>query len=212
MNRYTIYPGTTVLLEPRYYGSIAWYAAMAAHENCIVDYRARFDKRHKLTHRTTIADVNGPLSLTMPLSHPAGTTEGRLKWADMQLSAHGDWWNVHRVALESAYGRTPFFEFYIDRFLPVMRPSVLDDFATLESVNRHIDDQVRQLLDLSPDVDAPSGRVVDMRGAEPSIATYPPYYQVRAAKLGFIPGLSILDLLFNLGPEAQLYLNKIIKL
>lgn len=211
MSRYTIHPGTTVLLEPRYYGSIGWYAAMAAHEGCIVDYGARFDKRHKLTHRTTIADVNGPLSLTMPLSHPAkGEVEGVLKWSDMRLSSHGDWWNVHRVALESAYGRTPFFEFYIDRFLPVLRPPVVEEFGTLESVDRYIDLQVRRLLDLPDDVDAPVGDVVDMRGSEPMIDCRP-YYQVRSAKLGFIPGLSILDLLFNLGPEAQLYLYRIIR-
>lgn len=210
MTPYTIHPDTTILLSPRYYGSIAWYAAMARHEHCIVDYTARYNKRQKLTHRCTIADVNGPLDLTMPLVNPAQNTlpEGtELQWRHIRLSQHGEWWNVHRVAFESAYGRTPFFEYYIDRFLPVLTPGVVDHFETLEKINRYIDTQVRQLLYLPGDTDTPSGHVTDMRGEEPALDTMPPYYQVRAGKLGFIPGLSILDLLFNLGPEACLYLQ-----
>lgn len=216
MSRYTIYPGTTLLLEPRYCGSIGWYGAMAAHEHCIVDYGARFDKRHKLTHRTTIADVNGRLDLTVPVSHTRRLdTEGDrhpLTWHDITLSSHGDWWNVHRVALESSYGRTPYFEFYIDRFLPVYRPDVVERMVTLENINRHIDREVRLLLDLpTEDAEVPTGEIIDMRNREPEPVAPIPYYQVRASRLGFIAGLSILDLLFNMGPEAKLYLYKAIR-
>jgi len=210
VSRYTLHKGTTVLLEPRYCGSIGWYAAVAAHEHCIVDYGSRYDKRHKLTHRTTIADVNGPLNLTVPLSHPDSevTAGSHLTWSDMRLSRHGGWWNVHRVAMESAYGRTPFFEFYIDRFLPAWNPDVVERLGTLEALNRHIDHEIRLLLDLPADIDAPAGEIIDMRKFEPPAGNVSPYYQVRASKLGFIPGLSILDLLFNMGPESQLYLYK----
>ncbi len=188
---------------------------MAVHEHCIVDYGARFDKRRKLTHRTTIADVNGRLDLTVPVSHiPRTADDGHrpLTWHDISLSAHGDWWNVHRVALESAYGRTPYFEFYIDRFLPVYRPDVVERMVTLENVNRHIDREVRLLLDLSAeDSVTPAGDLIDLRRQEPSLSHCTPYYQVRASKLGFIPDLSILDLLFNMGPESCMWLRDNIK-
>ena len=182
---------------------------MAACEACMVDYNARFDKRHKLTHRTTIADVNGPLQLTVPLTHDS---LGQMRWSDMRLSTHGDWWNVHRVALESAYGRTPFFEFYIDRFLPVFGHDVVERFGTLEAVDRFIDSRVRELLDLPGDVaEVPAGHsIIDLHATEPTVGSQPPYYQIRADRLGFIAGLSILDLLFNLGPEAQIYLYRLI--
>lgn len=212
MTPYTLHPGTTVILEPRYYGSIAWYAAVAAHENSLVAYDARHDKRRKLTHRTTIADVNGPLQLTMPLSsapRPGLEAPRPLTWAHMTLSPHGEWWNVHRVALESAYGRTPYFEYYIDRFLPALTPGVIDRFVTLSDIDRFIDSRVRELLGLPPAVTQPVGTVVDLSHTEPWLAAAAePYYQVRAARLGFIPGLSILDLLFNLGPEACLWLRR----
>lgn len=184
---------------------------MGAYEHCIVDYGARFNKRHKLTHRTTIADVNGRLDLTMPITHTVPSCgQGGLTWREMKVSGHGEWWNVHRVALESAYGRTPFFEYYIDRFMPVLSRSVVDEFGTLEAVDRYIDMQVRRLLYLRDDVESPVGDVVDLRGVEPDAVDMPPYYQVRADRLGFIPGLSVLDLVFNMGPEGALYLKKLI--
>ena len=213
MTPYTLHPGTTVLLEPRYYGTIAWYAAAAAHEHSRVVYDVRYDKRRKLTHRATIADVNGPLDLTMPLTSAprvAGDTRRVLTWADMTLSPHGEWWNVHRVALESAYGRTPYFEYYIDRFRPALTPGVIDRFATLGDIDSYIDSRVRELLDLPPVLTGePAGTVVDLTRSEPRLdAAAEPYYQLRAGRLGFISGLSILDLLFNLGPEACLWLRR----
>lgn len=208
MTPYTVYPGTTVILDPRYCGSIEWYAAMAAHEHCIVDYRGRFNKRNKLTHRATIADVNGPLDLTFPISHSgATTTDGKLRWSDILLSTHDEWWNIHRVAMESAYGRTPFFEFYIDRFLPAWTPGVVERMSTLESLDTFIDSRIREILGIEPDVATPVGELVDMRVSELPPTPYEPYWQVRSAKLGFIPSLSILDLIFNLGPEACLWLR-----
>lgn len=209
MSRYTVHPGTTVLLEPRYCGSIAWYAALASHEHAIVDYSARYDKRHKLTHRTTIADVNGRLDLTVPINHPDGVQrQGGLTWADMTLSTHGAWWNVHRVAMESAYGRTPFFEFYVDRFAPAWSPDVCDNIRTLQNLDQLIDNAVRELLDLPPDIETPVGEVIDMTRNEPAdLHPALPYWQVRADRLGFLPNLSILDLLFNLGPESRLWLR-----
>lgn len=212
MTPYTLHPGTTLLLAPRYWGSIAWYAAMAAHENVIVDYRARHDKRLKLTHRTTLADVNGPLSLTMPLSRPAerDRSQGPLRWSDMLVSPHDEWWNIHRVTLESAYGRTPFFEFYIDRFLPALTAGVIDRFPTLEAIDTFIDHRVREILGLPLDVGTPTGEIIDLRDTEPTLDFSEPYYQVRSSRLGFIPGLSIMDLLFNMGPESALWLRRAI--
>lgn len=91
----------------------------------------------------------------------------------------------------------------------MLRPGVVEEFDTLEAVDRYIDRHVRRLLDLDADVESPVGNITDMRGKEPESHNMPPYYQVRADKLGFIPSLSILDLLFNMGPEAQLYLKKL---
>lgn len=195
------------LVEPRYFGSIAYYACVAQLAYPVMNTRLRYDKRNKATHRTTIADVNGPLRLTVPVTHPEGLT-GPLTWADMRLSAHGSWWDVHRVALESAYGRTPFFEFYIDRFLPVLTREVMDRFDSVAALDSFIDAQIREILQL-PESLACTEVKADCIISEPRELIMPPYYQLRRDKLGFIPGLSILDLIFNIGPEAQLYLKQL---
>lgn len=228
-------------------GSVGWWACAAMYGRVVIDDTLRHDKRNKATHRTVIADVNGRLTLTVPLSTPqskglqapansltcegplssasplssAGllTSPSKLTWGQMLLSTHGEWWDKHRVALESAYGRTPFFEFYIDRFKPAMTRGVVERFGNIVALDRFIDDAVRSLLDLPPvellsemkdDIDPAA--VVYMSKKWPAaecLDCNQAYYQTRASKLGFIGGLSIMDLLFNMGPEAQLYLHRL---
>ena len=70
----------------------------------------------------------------------------------------------------------------------------------------------RPAAGLTAQADAESpipGRIIDLRCASFASADMPPYFQVRAAALGFIHSLSILDLIFNLGPEAPLYLRSL---
>ena len=118
-----IHPNETIILPPVYFGGIDYYATMAAYGNVIIDRNWRFDKRKKFTHRCTIADTRGELQLTVPIEKPFKSHE--TTWNNIKVSSHGEWWNVHRVALESAYGRTPFFEFYIDYFLPFLKKNHL---------------------------------------------------------------------------------------
>ena len=123
---------------PRYFGSVEYWARRAAGMPVATD--ALFDKRRKEIHRYDIADVNGPLTLTLPIVKPHGIP--RATWRDVRVSDHGQWWHVHRVSLESAYGRTPFFEFYIDRFLPFMSRETADRFPSVIDLNEAIDKEL----------------------------------------------------------------------
>ena len=96
----------TVLLPPRLFGPVGWYAAMASGRRAVIDTAIRYDKRQKAVHRYDIADVRGPMQLTVPLGKPHGC-QGTPTWADAAVSTHDEWWLRHRVTLESAYGRTP---------------------------------------------------------------------------------------------------------
>lgn len=207
----------------RYYGSIAYYASMAAYGHAVIDADAIFDKRQKAVHRCDIADTHGPVQLTVPVSKPHGIA--RARWSDVAVSGHGAWWHVHRVTLESAYGRSPFFEFYIDRFLPFLTKGVTERYPTVASLNLAIDAEIRSILLLetavtgsnSPDnsnsyLSYNSYNSYDRFSS--AMALYsrdmPPYWQVRGASQGFIANLSILDLIFNLGPEAPLYFRTLL--
>ena len=200
------YPDKTLLLTPAYYGSVSRYAVMSRYGHVCIDTDGRFDKRFKTAHRMTVADVNGPIQLTLPVGKPESLS--RARWSDIALSSHGEWWHVHRVTLESAYGRTPFFEFYIDCFLPFMRRDTLDRFPTLTDLDMAIEHEVCDILGLPvPSAGNPPEDADRMIKTVSFDCREVPYYQVRSSQFGFIPGLSILDLIFNMGPESQIVIR-----
>ena len=191
------------LLPVRLFPPTAYYAIMARYGKVAFDTSARYNKADKGTHRFTIADNRGELRLTVPVSRPSGAD----RWSMVTVSDHGRWWETMPVALESAYGRTPFFEFYIDRLMPLFSPEP----KAVTDLCLEADAIVRRILDMPVDIvgtdecsecDIYTG--FDFTEASLSL---PPYWQVRADTLGFIPAMSILDLIFNLGPESQLYID-----
>lgn len=187
---------STLLLPTRLAPTAAYYRMMALHPGPVaICCGERFDKRRKDAHRFMIADTRGPMELTVPVSKPYGRT-----WATTSVSLHGRWWEVMATALESAYGRTPFFEFYADDFLPLIAAPAA--FTSVAALNAAFDRAIRRALDLRKEV-----TYVDC-GTPAAIEPYSPapYWQVRADRLGFVPDLSILDLIFNLGPEALLHI------
>lgn len=200
----------TVILPPLFCPVAAHYALVRVCGNSAADWQMRFEKRFKDTHRFAIADTRGRLELTVPIAKP---DNWHCTWDDIRISDHGHWWDVHRIALESAYGRTPFFEYYIDRLLPMLTEGVTERFPTLRSLSEAWDGWIREILLLPAPAETamiPEDRRLAV--AEPAGLTdmaTPPYWQVRADKLGFIPGLSVIDLIFNLGPEAVIYIDRL---
>lgn len=204
--------GCAILLPSCFCADISYYAALASYPVAAIDSDMRYDKRAKHTHRTTIASTHGPLTLTIPVQKPQ-MNHGAL-WNNILVSSHDDWWHIHTTAWESAYGRTPFFEYYADMILPLISENAVGKPVT--DLNAALDSSIRTILGLDTkivnlsDIE-PQLTLHDYRRTLPTVDNYPPYYQVRAQQLGFIPGMSILDLIFNLGPEAPLYLHEISK-
>ena len=193
-----------IYLPARLFASIPWWIEAIKGDCVHIGGIGRWNKRDKLTHRYEIADVRGRLALTVPVSRSKDTGEGGMR--QMLLSSHGDWWHVHRVTLESAYGRTPFFEHYFPNLAMFFDAGVVDRFSGLcryvEAVTAKIMTLLGQPAKVELSDDSPTVEIDDY-------LALPEYYQVRREQLGFIGGLSILDLLFNLGPEALLYLRSL---
>lgn len=197
--------GSVVILAPELLPPASYFALMARYGRVVVDWHARYDKRRKETHRFAIADAAGTRMLTIPVSRPEGAfIEGNLCWNRITVSAHGRWWETLPNALESAYGRTPFFQYYAHRFAPFWREPqpglLLADFANslLEECCAILGLDTR-ILDRVPD---DAGIVDDFRGAEgPAIS---PYWQLHPVSGSAV---SVLDLIFNQGPEAPLWLR-----
>lgn len=212
MSVMTRFEDEIAILPPQYLGSVGYYALMGSFRNVTIHIGMRADKRMKSTHRCKIVDTRDELTLTVPVSHPHGPHS----WKETYVSTHGEWWNIHLTALESAYGRTPFFEFYIDRFMPLFKASRYENRKeNVASIDCEADTVIRSILGFDNNVSVSENcnvdehiTVRDYRNFDFSIIRPVEYYQIRAGKLGFRSGLSIMDLIFNLGPEAPLILKR----
>jgi len=151
----------------------------------------------------------------MPLTIPVEKPVGKCATRDVRISAYENWQKLHWQAIETAYNSSPFLEFYRDDFLPFYKKkwNFLFDF------NTEIQQMILGLLDLETDIhftekyetQLPDG-VEDWREMiSPKKTTdykAQKYYQIFEQKFGFLPNLSIVDLLFNTGNEAILVLKK----
>ena len=199
------------LLATAYFGPIQWYQKLYRYEHVSVE---RYDSYRKQTfrNRCVIATSNGLQTLTVPV------VRGETSWVkDIRISDHGNWRHLHWHALLSAYSESPFFEYYADD----IRPFFEKHWDYLYDFNMDICCTVCELLDIHPQLQPtddyiPHGQLAgtaDFRDAidpkhpaEDSDFMVRPYYQVYGQKHGFQSNLSILDLLFNMGPEAIFYL------
>ena len=197
-----------LLAHPLYLAPLPLYVHLYAADALLVDGDTPFTKQ-TFRNRAIIATENGAQTLTIPVVH-----QGRQAMRDVRISEHGNWRHLHWNALVSAYRKSPFFEYYADDFERFYRQK--DGF--LMDFNLQLHALINELLGLEREVriaeKADMNTVVDMRTmAEPSMLpnvcgnATEPYYQVFASRNGFIPNLSIVDLLFNMGPEGLIVLR-----
>ena len=198
---------STVLLSTAYWAPIDWYAALLSHETAIVDGYEHYVKQ-TWRNRCRIVMPDGVQDLVLPVEAASSHTLVR----DLRISDHGQWQHHHWNALQTAYGRSPFFEFYADDIAPFYERHhafLLDFNEELRAmVCRFL--QIEKEVTLSESYVKATSSVDDLRLAfsprlKPQTAARP-YYQVFSSRIGFQAHLSIADLLFNLGPEAIFWL------
>lgn len=201
-----------LLTHPLYLAPLPLYVQLYMADRLIIDADASFVKQ-TFRNRTVIATENGTQTLTIPVVH-----QGRQAMRDVRISEHGNWRHLHWNALVSAYRKSPFFEYYADDFEHFYRQK--DGF--LMDFNLQLHTLICELLGLersveilqNSSIEAEKNDVLDSRPvAEPGVLVsgckivVEPYYQVFAGRNGFIPNLSIVDLLFNMGPEGLVVLR-----
>ena len=291
----------TILLSSTYFGPVQWYQKLNRHR-CVIEQHDNFVKQ-TYRNRCVIASANGPQTLTVPTERYDGL---KCPMRDIRISDHGNWRHLHWQALVSAYGETPFFEYYADDLRPYFEErrwtylldfnldimhtlcSLLDVRPTLSLSDHYITTDAPTTAHAAPTTahaatttahaaaTATTGgsdsmgeeaelnaernlfeeakgagsnaesklfeeakgtgsnaesklfeeakgagimggeagcNFIDLRDAIRPKRPLPdsefdprPYYQVRAARHGFLPNLSVLDLLFNEGPEGIFWL------
>ena len=233
----------TALLSSTYFGPVQWYQKLYRYDHCLIE---RHDSYVKQTYRNRclIATTNGVEALTVPIEAPsnlppkgeafevtsaatkASPFGGRLEGAGPYISDHGNWRHQHWQALQSAYGDSPFFEYYEDD----LRPFFTERWELLYDFNEAIRVKMCELLDIRPHVSFTTEYIrpdtlaaPDAMQGDPALHDFRdsiqpkhpapdpdfqprPYYQVYRSKHDFLPNLSILDLLLNMGPESIFFL------
>jgi hypothetical protein len=205
---------TTVLLPSTYFGPIQWYQKLNRYDHCMIEQHDNFIKQ-TYRNRCIIPTTNGLQSLSIPVTTVADAPISKTPMKDIRISDHGNWRHIHWNALTSAYGESPFFEYYQDD----IRPFFERKWEFLIDFNMEITQKMNKLLDIRPTIsltdefvssvnDAADFRDVIRPKHPGNDADFNPkrYYQVYQNKIDFQPNMSILDLLFNEGNESVFYL------
>ena len=189
------------VFSSRYAGSVDYYAAMLRYGKVAIDLSEPFDKHHKHLNRMDIVGTNGCQQLSASLQKP----NRRMAVGEVALSSHGNWRHTHWGALFSAYGRTPFFDYFADDLKQIYTASLnltlhaaIIDFLDLDIETVVVDNKN----------DLAASDALNLRDGVLTEQTLEPYYQIWSSKFGFQPNQSILDLLFNVGREAVFVLRK----
>jgi hypothetical protein len=192
-----------------YIPNIATMALLSRQEKVVIQTKAFYQKQ-TYRNRTTIAGANGILNLSIPVNR--SSKEERLKDIEVSINYEEQWQKNHWKSFKSAYSSSPFFEFYEDDLKEVFftHKSNLIDFNTslLYLFLEWCEIEVEVSMSQEEVVFHPTTNML-IASKEVSPLSFPKYTQVFDNKFGFLPNLSVLDLISNLGPESSSYLNLI---
>ena len=195
-----------MILKTSPFAPVSWYRVLAkSAEPVFIDATEQFRKQ-TLHNRYQIATATGPQTLTIPVE---GSKRGNIR--DIRISEHNNWRRLHWQAICTAYGSSPFFEYYADDIAPFFEKKGRQEAEgsgcgsqLLFDYNQRITEVMCSLLDIK----APQILTTPACSSTWSMSNHQPYYQVFQSRQGFQKDMSILDLLFNMGPESILVLTK----
>ena len=193
------------VLPSAYLPPVSWFASIVRGEPIFIEQHENYQKQ-TIRNRCTIDSPNGALHLSIPIDRST-FTNGKCPMKDIKISTHTDWQRQHWYAIETTYFNSPFFEYLQDDF----RPFYNREWTFLMDFNEALIYKCMEILDIQPKM----SRTVEYTGttplapSEPKSAPFKPYYQVFQHKHGFLPDLSIIDLIFNMGNESILVYNDI---
>jgi hypothetical protein len=201
------------ILEIHYLPCIQYFSKLYLYDTLIIDDESPFEKQ-SYRNRCTIAGANGVIDLIIPVHQ----SRKKIPVAEMLIDNHSHWQRQHWQSIRSAYGKTPFFEHYAYR-LEIFYQKPVD---SLFEFNLQLMETLLGILKINPDRMAllsesgelsatEKNELTDLRNtihpkqkyhiADPEFQ-FRHYIQAFEEKLGFIPNLSIIDLIFNAGPDA----------
>ena len=194
------------LLPTAYLAPISYYAILLQHPNCSIELHENFIKQ-SIRNRCNIYGANGKLRLSIPKERK-GSSKTIIE--NLKISYKQNWQKQHWNSIESAYNSSPFFEYYKDE----LKPFYEEKEEYLVNFNGKLQKAILSMLQKKNTIKNTTkylnkGDFFDLRNYTWKLKKQEKYDQVFMEKQGFIANLSVLDLLFNLGPESADYLHNL---
>jgi WbqC-like protein family len=197
-----------VLLSTTYFGPVQYYTKFILYDEIWLEANENYT-RQTYRNRCIIYGANGELPLTIPV---ITSEKHKIIIKDIRIDYSRNWQKLHWKGIESAYMSSPFYEFFIDDFQPFFSKR----FKFLFDLNMEILTRVLHLLELNPKIKLTDSflfpgttEIADMRDSIHPKKTFQSdklfepmeYKQVFSEKHGFLANLSIIDVIFNAGPD-----------
>ena len=188
-------------LDIAYFPPVEYFSILAKYSSVYLDTSGNYQKQ-SYRNRCHILTANGPMDLRFPVIH-----DGERKITGIRVDYSTPWVRATEYAIESAYSSSPFYVYYKDELFSILDSNPVTlwelDYLIISFFCRRIGIP-------EPVVGVPEGiasEKVEIHPKKPSSYIGREYWQVFREKFGFVPDLSVMDLLFNEGPESLCYLK-----
>ena len=204
-----------ILLPTSYFPPLSYFAYLIRSNHAEIEQMETFPKQ-TYRNRCEIMTAAGKAKLIIPITKPQGN---HTLTGNIEICYREPWRDQHWKALQTAYSSSPFFSYYTDIIHPLFesRETILieHNLSILRTVSILIGVDI--LVEFTRDyIKAPLEGSDYRKQFSPKcklpLIDFLRYPQVFEHKYGFMPNLSILDLLFNVGPKAGRYIERLIQL
>lgn len=203
--------GRKILLSVAYLPP-AEYFALLLNNHIVIEKHETYPKQ-TFRNRCHIYSEKGKMGLSIPVNKPSGNHS---KITEIEILNSDRWYLRHWRAIEAAYSASPYFLYYQD----MLKPFFTGEHHNLFAFDLELTKLICKIIGIEPELsftghfEKNPQNLTDLRyrmsPKEPPVATFfPQYIQVFSDRHAFIPNLSIIDLLFNKGPETKAYLKEV---
>ena len=196
-----------VILSSAYFPSVQYFSKILNYETIIIEQNENYSKQ-SYRNRCEILSPNGKQTLSIPIIKQSGNKQ-LIK--DVKIDYKNDWQDIHLKSLQTAYLSSPFFEHYIDALIPFFKKQYTFLFdLNLEIIETLLKElQIDKTINFSKEYKT-QYNFLDFRNSihpkkkfQTESFKAQKYIQVFFDKFDFVPNLSVLDILFNEGPNLE---------